>query len=457
MSEEGKDSYTRPKVSYLEERGHLRAVFTKEHAEIFQHHAKTWQKVAYSTEPIDKPKATAAIKALHKMEGLDEPVIVWTQSPLANIFIRDFIMAEPFNTELCRHFWVLDDVGLLKRAKRIVEDVLKTNSAGLRQLQTEYGAWCDFDNSIGFAYDDRVKASITESLRNPDILSPSHITDNHERNLVISKKLWASFNETFERNLDLSVKDITDKAYVRVLKDKLAEYIKANRSANNIIDYNKYTSYPEGSGQLPEVIDNIPYTQYDVAKLTQYMFLYDAGLISKIDSLHELYALCSSAGTILAGDRICFVSERPKLLKLDNRGLPHCEDGPAILYSDGFCIYAWHGVRFPHDWIETPPSPTEALQWPNLEQRRVACELVGWGAIIETLDGQTIDKDNDPEIGELISVCFPEGEVENFLRVTCGTGREFVMPVPSEMETALQANAWTWGLEPDQYKPEVRT
>lgn len=65
--------------------------------------------------------------------------------------------------------------------------------------------------------------------------------------------------------------------------------------------------------------------------------------------------------------------------------------------------------------------------------------------------------DEDPQIGELLSVNLPDIGQKKFLRVTCGTGRKFALPVPPEMETALEANAWTWGLEPNQYKPEVRT
>lgn len=45
-----------------------------------------------------------------------------------------------------------------------------------------------------------------------------------------------------------------------------------------------------------------------------------------------------------------------------------------------------------------------------------------------------------------------------FLVVRCGTERSFAIRVPQTMKTALEAQAWTWGLEPDQFvRPEVRT
>lgn len=93
----------------------------------------------------------------------------------------------------------------------------------------------------------------------------------------------------------------------------------------------------------------------------------------------------------------------------------------------------------------------------NMEQRRAACEMIGWDKILHELKAKTIDRDDDPEIGELVEVELPESGKERFLRVRCGTGRRFALCVPREMKTALEANAWTWNLKPNEYNPEVRT
>jgi len=45
------------------------------------------------------------------------------------------------------------------------------------------------------------------------------------------------------------------------------------------------------------------------------------------------------------------VSERHTHISLDDRRL-HCEDGPSIIYPDGFEVYAWRGTVFPKQWIE---------------------------------------------------------------------------------------------------------
>jgi hypothetical protein len=77
---------------------------------------------------------------------------------------------------------------------------------------------------------------------------------------------------------------------------------------------------------------------------------------------------------------------------------------------------------------------------------------------LKELDARTVDVDGDPEIGELLEVNLPDSGREKFLRVLCGTRREFALPVPNDMKTALEAQAWTWGMTPSEFiKPEIRT
>lgn len=198
---------------------------------------------------------------------------------------------------------------------------------------------------------------------------------------------------------------------------------------------------------------------------------------------HEAYSYWELAA-IHGGFRImhaefCLVCDFPEVLKLDRENRPHCEDGPSHKWRDGWSLYHWHGVRIPPEWIEDKDSltPHIALTWENIEERRCACEILGWNKILAALDTAVIDRDDDPEIGELLEANIPTliagdddfevGELleadipdmgrERFLRVQCATGRMFVLPVPRDIKTALQAQAWTWNIdEKDFIRPEVR-
>ena len=111
-------------------------------------------------------------------------------------------------------------------------------------------------------------------------------------------------------------------------------------------------------------------------------------------------------------------------------------------------------------WIPAPKTIDArlALTWENVEQRRCLAEIIGWERVIEQLKPKTINTDKDPQIGTLLEVDLPGSGRERFIQVRCGTGRYFVLPVPPEMTSAAQANAWTYGLDTaDIRKLELRT
>lgn len=159
-------------------------------------------------------------------------------------------------------------------------------------------------------------------------------------------------------------------------------------------------------------------------------------------------------------EKFCVVSDFPEILRVDETGRPHAPDGPSHRWRDGWRLYHWRGVRIPDAWVENPGAltPAVALQWDNIEQRRCAMEILGWEKILRELNATTIDADLDPMVGTLVGVDLPGSGREKFLRVLCGTSRSFALPVPPEMRTALEAQAWTWGLDGKEFiKPEVRT
>jgi hypothetical protein len=124
-------------------------------------------------------------------------------------------------------------------------------------------------------------------------------------------------------------------------------------------------------------------------------------------------------------------------------------------------LWNWHGTAVPSEWITEREKlrPDVVLKTSNLEQRRAGCEILGWTRILSGLNARTIDRDSDPEIGELVEVNLPDlSRPAKFLRVRCGTGREFAVGIPPQISKALDAQAWMVGLEPSDFvRPEIRT
>jgi len=179
---------------------------------------------------------------------------------------------------------------------------------------------------------------------------------------------------------------------------------------------------------------------------------------------HEAYRHWEQAA-IHGGFRVmhpefCIVSDFPDVLRVDAQNRPHSEDGPSHRWRDGWCLYHWHGVRVPDHWIadRADLSAAEVLRHENTEVRRAGCEILGWARIIESLGGRVIAADADPQIGTLIEVNLPDNGPARFLRVQCGTGREFALCVPNDVQTPIEAQAALHGLSVEDFTPpSIRT
>jgi len=164
-------------------------------------------------------------------------------------------------------------------------------------------------------------------------------------------------------------------------------------------------------------------------------------------------------GGLWRQEETCVLCERPIDIHLDADGRPHHESGAAVRFRDGFDMYFWHGTRMPPEWIATPHllTPDLVLTTGNAAQRIAGVELIGWPRVLEVVKAFTIDQDADRQIGELLEVNLPVDGPTRLLRVLCGTGRVFWLRVPRHIQTARAANAWTYGLGPEEYRPEIRT
>lgn len=201
------------------------------------------------------------------------------------------------------------------------------------------------------------------------------------------------------------------------------------------------------------------YSAFDDAYFTAFRDI--IGLKLPIFEKYKHWEMAAIYGTLrVMHEKFCIVADFPEILRMDDENRSHGQEGPSHRWRDGWELYHWHGVRIPNEWVKIPGAltPKIALTWENIEQRRAACEILGWAKILSELDAKIIDQDADPEIGELLEVTIPDIGKERFLRAKCGTGRVFAMPVPPDMKTAMQANAWTYNLNLDDFKvPEVRT
>jgi hypothetical protein len=231
-------------------------------------------------------------------------------------------------------------------------------------------------------------------------------------------------------------------------------------TAQSPIDAIKLISTLDKSKKPIDILSEMSLNHHDAGWFSFYNYFQEVKGLECVDKLQPLMDLSKHCGWVSFYDNCVVLQERPEIIKFDDQKRLHCEDGPSICYRDGYSVYSWHGVRIPSEWIEHKANltPKIALSWENIEQRRCACEIIGWAKILRELNSKVIDTDDDPMIGSLLEVNIPDIGREKFLQVLCGTGRTFAIPVPPTCKTALEANAWTFGIEPEVLRDlEVRT
>lgn len=141
----------------------------------------------------------------------------------------------------------------------------------------------------------------------------------------------------------------------------------------------------------------------------------------------------------------------------------HSDTGPAIAWPDGWGVWAIHGVRVPRQVVEAPHTLTLAQvnAEENAEVRRVMIDRFGVGRFMRESGAVLVDE--DVEWGRLWRL---DGdgdeprvmvEVVNSTLEADGSSKRYWLRVPPDMVSAHGAVAWTFGLDPAEYRPVQQT
>lgn len=381
---------------------------SKDQANRFAEFRDKWVEIGLCTSPADRPVAEKAIRNMYKSAKLEEPTIIWCQSPLSLVLTRSLFLLKPMDSV---HSSVRASVRSSVRASvwtsvynSVCDNVLASIIGGVRS---------SVHSSVHASVRDNILASVQDSVQ-------TSVFDS------VLSSVQARIYNSIQYSIQDSVQDSVRDSIHNSVRDSIRASV---------------------------------YGQHEAHWLAFYDFCRTVlSLKHETEPLSGLFNLAASCGWILPHPTICWASERHNVLSINDSGSLHCIDGPALSYPDGFSIYAINGTLIPGEWItKSLPSPDKLLHWKNIEQRRAGCELMGWDRLLSTLNATVINDSNNPGIGKLLEVNLPNSGRERFLSVKCGTGRRFSIPVPVHMETAHQANAWTWGVDKDKYNPEIRT
>jgi len=363
-----------------------------------------WIKIGLSTDAADRPRAEAAIKQMYVSAGLEIPrKIVWCGSPLSQGLTRAIILDKRVGAS------VRDSV----RAS-VGASVGASVRASVRASVGD-SVW----DSVGDSVRDSVRASVGASVRASVGAS-------------VGASVWDSVRDSVGDSVWDSVRaSVWDSVWASV-----------------------------GASVRDSVRDS-GYGQHDANWLAFYLFFREqCGLTAQTEKLTGYFEQAQTAGWYLPHQHICWVSERHHILVRDDRGRLHCETSPAVMYPDGWAIYAWHGVRVPANIIGERDKITvgSILKEQNTEVRRVMRNLYGNDRFM--IDAGANEVDHAVEHGAtLLALQLPGDPVEiRMMRLTCpSTGSVYFERVPPDVRTALEGLSWRFNVKPAEYQPDWQT
>ena len=371
-----------------------------------------WITIGLSTEPADRRAAENAMQKIYRCGGLHTPSrLVWCGSPLS---------------------------------MSLTHAILKTNSVG-DSVRASVGdsVWDSVGVSVRDSVGDSVRASVRDSV-------------------------WASVRDSVRASVRDSVGDsVWDSVGVSV-RDSVGDSVRASvrdsvrASVRDSVGDSVWASV--GDSVWASVWDSVRdsgYGQHDAGWLSFYDFFRSVGrLYKQTEKLYGLTEYAHHAGWFLPFESIVFMSERHNILRRDERGRLHCEDGPALAYPDGWAIYVWHGVRVPAVVIEDRAKTTveQILNEKNTEVRRVMRNLYGNERFMRDAGAKECSR-SDKHGARLLAIQLPGDPVAiKMVELTCpSTGHKYMERVPPEIGDCIEALAWRFRVQPAQYRPMMET
>jgi len=171
---------------------------------------------------------------------------------------------------------------------------------------------------------------------------------------------------------------------------------------------------------------------------------------------------CVHGGPMMMHEEFCIVSDRPRILKIDNQNRPHCDTGPFCQWSDGTALFAIRGVRMRRYVVLEPSRITleKIGAETNAEIRRVMIERYGQARYLKDSGAKEIHRD---DYGILYRKEIPGDEPLVMVKVVNATPepdqsfKDYWLRVPPDMQRARQAVAWTFGKDENEYEPALES
>ena len=199
-------------------------------------------------------------------------------------------------------------------------------------------------------------------------------------------------------------------------------------------------------GNIKEAVSNQIFGYHEAGWLSYYEYMWKVVGIKECSKLEGLIGLAMNCGWWAPYDKCVIFQHRHCELHTDEEHRLHNENGPAVLYRDGYSVWAINGIRVNEKIVMRPETLTisEINNENNQDIRSVMINRFGWSKYLSQSKAKCVDfRDNEVEGTKEALYESPLGGMR--LVVTCPTGRIFALGVRDNIKTCAEAQLWLGG------------
>ena len=205
-----------------------------------------------------------------------------------------------------------------------------------------------------------------------------------------------------------------------------------------------------------------PWGQQEASWIAVYRFFLTLGIVYEgkgLQLLHLWEEVVRSCFWWWPFQETCFVSDRPRRMKLDPTFRFHCPDDSVMAFRDGWEIHAWRGMVVPREIVMEPVTLKTIGASTNIEHQRVMIERYGLERFIEDHGAREVARDDQGVLLEFKMAGGARQHVVKVLNPTPGPDgwrRSYLLPLRGLFNSPTDAIGSTFGLPPGAYKPTAQ-
>ena len=405
-----------------------------------------WRAIAFPTEPIDRQKASLAVKAAYKLIGCQEPEIVFFDSPHAALVTILNQLVQQLDSELVRR---LESQLSIRQGNELESELVRQLVSQLvspleKQLEKQLGS------KLASQVDNQLKNLVDSKLTSQQESQLKNLLENQELSQLVRQQ-ESQLNSQLVRRLVNQLKSRIKSQQANKLLIRLGNLLESQRSSQLINRLGNLLGRP---------------LFYNNCIQAELWASHGSGLdycISVLNCAHDqrkwqvFQSLVSNCGWIFPFEKTCIVCARPIKLSFDSELLLHAEGEYAILYADGYSLYFNHGVVLPRKYGQRHPNQWQAewiLEEENAELKRTLIQGIGYDRICQELEARELDSWQEYTLLRIDKIIDDVDKQPIYLlKMTCpSTGFIHALRVPPELQSARQAIRWVnWGIDPEKF------